>query len=158
MTGATDTAAPVAPMDDLAGNAYPAMLRELGDTVARQLADVGVDQARAEAIGTTVAEHVRELYGGQLVYIPRGASYETRQRWLTIWQEFTGHNHADLARKHGMNIKQVYRVLAIVGAEMRKRKEAVENLNLFLQKASSDTPPDRVKAARDTVARMEDVI
>ena len=43
-------------------------------------------------------------------------------------------------------------------AESRKRKEAVENLNLFLQKATSDTPQDRVKAARDTVARMEDVI
>lgn len=48
--------------------------------------------------------------------------------------------------------------LGMAYAEMRKRKEAVENLNLFLQKASSDTPPDRVKAARDTVARMEDVI
>ena len=48
--------------------------------------------------------------------------------------------------------------LGMAYAELRKRKEAAENLNLFLQKASSDTPPDRVKAARDTVARMEDVI
>lgn len=48
--------------------------------------------------------------------------------------------------------------LGMAYAEMRKRKDAVENLELFLQKASSDTPPDRIKAARDTSARMNDVI
>lgn len=119
MTAAAEPGA----VDDLAGNAYPAMLRDLADTVARQLADVGIEPERARAIGTTVAEHVRELYGGQLIYFPSGASFETRKRWLTIWQEFNGHNHADLARRHGMNVKQVYRVLAIVGAEMRKRAQ-----------------------------------
>lgn len=48
--------------------------------------------------------------------------------------------------------------LGMAHAEMRSRKEAVENLELFLQKADGNTPEDRVKAARDTVARMQDVI
>ena len=47
---------------------------------------------------------------------------------------------------------------AEVFAELRKRKEAKENHELFISKAGQDTRPDLIKAARDTVARMADVI
>lgn len=42
-------------------------------------------------------------------------------------------------------------------ADLRQRKEAKENLELFLSKAG-DARPDLVKDARDTIARMQDVI
>lgn len=48
--------------------------------------------------------------------------------------------------------------LGMAYAELRQRKEAKENLDLFISKAGQDTRPDLVKAARDTVARMADVI
>jgi tetratricopeptide (TPR) repeat protein len=48
--------------------------------------------------------------------------------------------------------------LGMAYAELRQRKEAVEALNSFLQKAGSDVPEDKKKAANDTVARMQDVI
>jgi tetratricopeptide (TPR) repeat protein len=48
--------------------------------------------------------------------------------------------------------------LGMAYAELRKRKEAKENLELFISKAGQDTRPDLIKAARDTVARMADVI
>jgi len=48
--------------------------------------------------------------------------------------------------------------LGMAYAEVRNRKEAVENLQAFLQKAGNDTPEDRKKAAQNTVARMQDVI
>ena len=47
--------------------------------------------------------------------------------------------------------------LGMAYAELRPRKEAKENLELFLSKAG-DARPDLIKAARDTVARMADVI
>jgi tetratricopeptide (TPR) repeat protein len=47
--------------------------------------------------------------------------------------------------------------LGMAYAELRQRKEAKENLELFLGKAG-DARPDLIKAARDTVARMQDVI
>src|SRR5690606_11417387 len=47
--------------------------------------------------------------------------------------------------------------LGMAYAELRQRKEAKENLELFLSKAG-DARPDLIKAARDTVARMQDVI
>ncbi len=48
--------------------------------------------------------------------------------------------------------------LGMAYAEMRKRKESAENLEAFLSKASGDVPPDRIKVARDTIARMNDAI
>lgn len=48
--------------------------------------------------------------------------------------------------------------LGMAYAELRQRADAKENLNLFLQKASGETPEHIVKAARDTLARMDDVI
>ncbi len=48
--------------------------------------------------------------------------------------------------------------LGMAYAELHKRKEAKENLELFIGKAGQDTRPDLIKAARDTVARMADVI
>lgn len=122
-SAATPPASAVQDAPEQGPGAYPALLRDLADTVTRQLTEVGIDAGHAQQIGTSVAEHVREHYGGQLVYMPMGASYETRRRWLEIWQAFNGTNHGDLARRFGMNVKQIYRVLAVVGAEMRKRAQ-----------------------------------
>ncbi len=48
--------------------------------------------------------------------------------------------------------------LGMAYAEMRDKKNAAENLELFLQKAGATTPEHTQKAARDTLARMQDVI
>jgi cytochrome c-type biogenesis protein CcmH/NrfG len=48
--------------------------------------------------------------------------------------------------------------LGMAYAELRQRKEAVEALQSFLQKAGANVPEDKKKAANDTVARMQDVI
>lgn len=48
--------------------------------------------------------------------------------------------------------------LGMAYAEIRQRKDAVENLQAFLTKAGQDVPEDIKKAANDTMARMQDVI
>jgi tetratricopeptide (TPR) repeat protein len=48
--------------------------------------------------------------------------------------------------------------LGMAYAELRQRKDAVENLQAFISKAGNDVPEDRKKAANDTIARMQDVI
>lgn len=48
--------------------------------------------------------------------------------------------------------------LGMAYAELRQKTEATENLEAFLKKATAGVPEDTQKAARDTLARMQDVI
>ena len=64
--------------------------------------------------------------------------------------------------KHAKNIDpdmpDVLFGLGMAYADLRKRKEAVENLQAFLSKAGNDVPDHLKKAADNTIARMQDVI
>lgn len=102
---------------------YPEVMREIAGLVQRCLVDAGIEPQRAQAIGENAAESVREHYGGTLMYLPKGHTMKTRRRWRAIWDDFTGANHEALARKHGLNVKAVYKVLAIMREYNRKRTQ-----------------------------------
>ncbi len=55
------------------------------------------------------------------------------------------------------NLPDVLFGLGMAHAELRQKKEAREALEAFLQKAGQGVPEDTIKAARDTIARMDDV-
>lgn len=99
---------------------YPEMLRELAEVAERELCNVGVEPAYAAAVAETLAEHVRERFGGTPVYWAKGESMRQRRRRARMWAEFTGRNHAELARRYGVCLQQVYRSLAISKAEWRR--------------------------------------
>jgi tetratricopeptide (TPR) repeat protein len=48
--------------------------------------------------------------------------------------------------------------LGMSHAELRERSEAIERLSTFLERAGSETSEDMLRLARDTIARMQDVI
>lgn len=111
------------PTADGGAKEQPELLRELAGIVSRHLVACDLDTQRAEAIAESTAEEVREHFGGQIVYIAKGTSIKTRQRWQRMWDDFTGHNHAELAMSYGMGVHGVYRVLAIKRAEHRRRAQ-----------------------------------
>lgn len=53
------------------------------------------------------------------------------------------------------NMADVLFGLGMAYNEMRERQKAIDSLNAFLAKADSTTPSDRIKAARDTIARLD---
>lgn len=110
--------APVARATAEAGT--PELLRELADEVGRKLVEVGIEAPRAAAIGQTVAEHVRETYGGQVIYIPKGAALAVQRRRDEIYAAYDGTNINDLAHRFGMSAKQVYQNIALKRAEIRR--------------------------------------
>lgn len=127
----TDTLAPIASTASTATEAeplrvheadgYPELLRDMAVIVERKLSEAGLETARAAAIAMQVIEEVREHFGGQMLYMPKGQQWERRRVWQAMWLAFDGRNHAWLADKFGMNVVGVYRVLAIMRAEHRKR-------------------------------------
>ena len=100
---------------------YPEMLRELAEVAERELCNVGIDPTHAAAVAETLAEHVRERFGGTPVYWAKGESMRQRRRRARMWDEFNGRNHAELSRRYGICLQQVYRSLAISKAETAAR-------------------------------------
>jgi len=99
---------------------YPELLEELAQLVGRLVAEAGIEAESARSIGESVAESVRQHYGGQHIYIAKGRFLESSQLMETIWAEFTGDNHAQLAMRYGKTVRHMYRLLA----EMAARHQA----------------------------------
>ena len=56
--------------------------------------------------GKSIIEICKD-YGGLQIYIPLQSRY-LRQK---IIKEFNGRNHTELAKKYGLSVRQVYRIL-----------------------------------------------
>lgn len=102
---------------------YPELLRDLSGLIAKALTEAGTEPAQAKAMAETVIEELADVHGGRQFYFPKANSFKARRRWLRMWDDFNGHNHTQLSVQYGMNIKQVYRVLAIVREEMRRKRQ-----------------------------------
>ena len=73
-------------------------------------------------------------HGGTLLYLPKGHTMKTRQRWQAIWDEFNGTNHEALALKHGVNVKAVYKILGVMRLEHKKKTQG----DLFQRPAGAE--------------------
>ncbi len=62
-------------------------------------------------LGPRVAARVGRELGGRQVYIGIGAKERADRRNAAIRAEFTGNNHAELARRHGVCVQTVYKIL-----------------------------------------------
>jgi len=102
---------------------YPEVLREIADVMERELRAIGIETDLAGAVAETVTEHVRANFGGTPIYIAKGMTMRQRRRMWEIWEAFTGGNHIALARRYGMSLSQIYRVLQVARHEIRLRQQ-----------------------------------
>ncbi len=90
---------------------YPEILSDLADCIKQRLC-MNIPSEQAGPIALSVAEDIRALFGGSLIYIPKGAAYDRAQRNQAIVAEFDGNNYAALARRHGLTLSSVYDIIA----------------------------------------------
>lgn len=87
------------------------LLSDVADLVAVVLEDHGVDVALAEQCGAALADRLATHWGGQLINIPKDYRFNLANRDLLIYEEFTGNNHGELARKYGMTVRGIYKII-----------------------------------------------
>lgn len=107
----------------MAESTYPELLRDLADQVAVKIAELGVDNEKCADIGFAVAEHIREHWGGQPIYLPKGVQYDFSRRDLEVFEQFNGHNHAELAREYNLTVMRIYQIIKAVRAELVKKRQ-----------------------------------
>lgn len=107
----------------MAESTYPELLQDLADQVGLKLVELGVDPEKAAEIGFASAEHIREHWGGQPIYLPKGAQYEFSMRDMQVFEQFNGHNHAALAREYNLSVMRIYQIIKAVRAELTRKRQ-----------------------------------
>lgn len=102
---------------------YPELLQDLADQVGLKLVEMGVEPERAAEIGFASAEHIREHWGGQPIYLPKGVQYDFSKRDIQVFERFNGHNHLELAREYNLTVMRIYQIVKAVRAELVKKRQ-----------------------------------
>lgn len=102
----------------------PELLADLADhaaAAARQ--SLGAADAAAAAFGQQLARSMASHWGGQLIYFPMGRTQQLDERDERIWREFRGNNHAELARRHGVGVQRIYKIIKAQQAAQFERSQ-----------------------------------
>lgn len=93
----------------------PELLADLGDHTADILSSKGgLPNNRAQELARDLVDRMRNNWGGQLVYFPKGDSIDIAERDLELWSKFNGSNHHILAKEYGMSVQAIYKRLCII--------------------------------------------
>ena len=106
----------------------PELLSDLAAQCAAVLTetlDIGADTANQT--GLEIACRMAAHWGGQLVYFPKGLSYELSKRDRRIFAEFSGTNHADLAIRYGVSVQWVYKIIKMARVEEIRKGNAASS-------------------------------
>lgn len=121
------TAAPATPPVDKGPitppEGYPEILSDLLTLLATKLAQSQVPQEQANTIAWECTEELRDVWGGQSVYINQGVTFETLRRYQEIWDKFTGDNIQELARSYDISEQAIYKAIRFMREEAKKRNQ-----------------------------------
>lgn len=102
----------------------PELLVDLAEQCSLALKEsAGLDKDKADQVGREIAERMASHWGGQNIYFPMGLSYKLSQRDRQIFDDFTGANHSELARKYGVSLQWIYKVVKTVRQEEMARRQ-----------------------------------
>lgn len=102
----------------------PELLVDLAEQCSVALRETaGMDKDKAEQVGREIADRMASHWGGQNIYFPMGLSYKLSQRDRQIYDDFTGSNHSELARKYGVSLQWIYKIVKTVRQEEMARRQ-----------------------------------
>lgn len=88
------------------------LLQTLADHVAQSAKEtLNISPELAEAHGNEVAMQMAAIWGGQQLYMPKGIHVQASKLHQQIFEEWTGRNHREIARKHNLSLAFVYKVV-----------------------------------------------
>ena len=106
----------------------PELLVDLTEHVAASLVElVSMEGEAARHVAQEVADRMAAHWGGQNVYFPMGLAGKLSRRDRQIFEEFTGTNHSDLARKYAVSLQWIYKIVKAV----RKDEVARRQVDMF---------------------------
>ena len=91
--------------------------------LAECLVKAGVSEEVENKSAWDAVDHIRKEHGGLNVYIPKGKSLNAVLQQMKIFEECTGNNLPDLAKKYDYSIQHVYRVYKQILQQKRENND-----------------------------------
>ena len=91
------------------------------------LCEYAVEPDVAEQIASSLADYLAEHWAGQVISFPKEFELHLTKRDDQIYDEFTGNNHAALAKKYKITTRAMYRIIG----RAQKRYQAKVQPTLF---------------------------
>lgn len=104
------------------------LMTNLFDTLLQCLKKLELQEEEAISISTDVTNAVISNWAGQQIYVPFNLRVQLSKRDISIYHEFNGRNHADLAKKYNLSVARIYRIIDNV----RKDEIARRQIPLFI--------------------------
>lgn len=82
-----------------------------------------LSRSESRSLGYAHWPELAAHWGGQNIYFPMGLSYKLSQRDRQIYDDFTGANHSELARKYGVSLQWIYKIVKTVRQEEMARRQ-----------------------------------
>lgn len=102
---------------------YPELLNDIGQVIARKLADLGFPAENAKNSAYQITETIRTELGGTHMYLPKGQSYELNARDREIYSRYTGRNLYELSRMYKLTEMQIRTIVKRGLARARARQQ-----------------------------------
>lgn len=83
----------------------------LYDIIYHALIRQGMVGEQALAVAEESTDTVLDEFGGENLYIPKNISGKAHRRNRQIYDEFTGDNHDELAKKYGFTLQRIYAII-----------------------------------------------
>jgi len=84
---------------------------------------LGIDEETATEVAREYAHQLATHFGGQLFYFPKDLALTLMRRDMRIFEEFTGTNHEELARRYNLTVARIYFILDRVRREDLARRQ-----------------------------------
>lgn len=88
-----------------------ALLLDLRDQAASLFKEANIDSEKASQIANELMYIIARHWGGQSLYIVKVDCFLADDRDFQIYNEFDGHNHAELAQKYDLSTIYIYRIV-----------------------------------------------
>jgi len=103
--------------DSNMGHIRHELLENIHAHARKILEEHGIESDIADQAGAAISNHLAEDWGGQVITIPKDYHYKLASRDALIYEDFDGRNHSQLARKYGMTVRGIYKVISRVRAK-----------------------------------------
>ncbi|WP_052702333.1 Mor transcription activator family protein [Marinomonas sp. S3726] len=86
-------------------------LEDLTLHITKELTEAGIDPAKAKQQALVSADAFAKRWQGLHLYVPKNIKKASQDIRKKVTSEFTGNNHGQLAIRHNVHIRTIYKIL-----------------------------------------------